>query len=139
MSIKMSEHDVCISLFNLFDKHEEQEPSSINQYMISKHSKSKLFEDISIVEHIVHQFLETVATTICHATSDQLDFLHYDVKAICLLMFKPYFTNTSWITSLAHQLHESSWYKRSSYELDNHETYASLLEYMKEFIADLSA
>lgn len=138
----MSENEIIHRLFDRFNKYEEEEPSNINQAILERKPKAKLFDDISHIVHFIHEALEKIAKEALDATDDQLEFTLYDTEAIASILLIPYLVNSWKITARQHQLFETSHYYQIDHQLKNYDPsnlYNSFVEYCKQLVTDLSA
>ena len=138
----MSENEIYERLCDIFNEYEEDEPSNINQHILSRKSKARLFDDLRHIIHFIHESLEKIATEALEATPDQLEFTLYDTEAIASIMLIPYLINSWKITSRQYQLLESSHYYQIDHQLKNWDPdnlYNSIVKYFKQLITDLSA
>ena len=138
----MSENEIYQRLTAHFNKQEDEEPSNINQYILERKPKARLFDDLSHVIHFVHESLNKIAMEALEATEDQLDFTLYDTEAIASILLVPYFINPWKIQSRQHQLLESSHYYQVDHQLKNWDLdslYNSIVKYFQQLVTDLSA
>ena len=140
MSIEQSIEQELISLF---ETHANDYPDSVNEYILERRGKEELFSNIKTVVSTLKAMLVTIVEKYHLASVSDRGFIDIDIKRLALLMFMPYFSPNNWLTNIIHDLEiQSSNYKFEhgiNDELPPDDLYNSFIEYLKDFVVNLSA
>lgn len=133
----------CVDeLKTLFKSHLTNEPDTINQYILETRPQELLFVNLLCCCKYVYSALISVAKRyrICDMTD--IEFIKYDTMRLCVLMFKPYFSASSWITNTSKKYAKlSSDYKFNHGIVDEEppdDIYNSTIVYLEDFVINLA-
>ena len=121
-----------------YDYHCKTYSDTVNTYMV-KRREQRMKEDLNAIIHVCYDALTAVINNVEQA--QRVAYVEHDICAICVNMFRPFFTADGWINEL-HQRHKSN---ADAIRLTNnifedpHGLYCSVIEYLEQFVADMSA
>ena len=127
--------------FNELSSHDDK--SLINKYMLGRKTEKQLFSDIKGCCYYCYRILEDVVKRYKIAEEPNLKFIDYDVKKICLELFRPYLIDNTELIRLKKKLeHKATVFKVEHGIIDEDppiDMYNSMVVYLEDFVMGLSA
>ena len=129
-------------LLNFFNQTLQQHSDILNPSILERKPILKLEADV----YGCVSYCFTVLNEICRryrvATSDCREFVVFDVKRLCLLLFKPYFTNDELLKQEVSKYTSLSTHYKTTHDVIDldppDDIYNSIIVYLKDFIIDLA-
>ena len=133
----------CVDeLYKMFEYHMTYEPDTLNEYIFERKPLIKLEVDLAGLCDYSYRALKEIVKRYKIAPKDECEFIKSDVKRLCVLLFKPYFSVNYWIKDACRKYaKESSDYKfeHGIIEADPPEDlYNSIIVYLKHLIINLA-
>lgn len=136
-------NDCVDEIMSLFVEHRHYEPDTLNEFMLKRKNGNELKSDIIGAVDFCYKALKDIVIRYKIAKQDECEFIKYDVKRVCIMLLKPYFTTSYWIKEEQRKLEKiSSDYKFEHGIIDNEPTedlYNAVVVYLENFIHGLSA
>ena len=135
--------EIVDELTSLFEKHKNDEPDTINEYMLDMRPEIKLFNDLQGCCEYCYMALKDVVKRYRVAPCSECDFIKDDVKRLCVLLFKPYFRVNWWLKEACSTYSKNSSdykYEHGIVDLDPpDDIYNSVIVYLKDFVINMAA
>lgn len=133
----------CVEeLINIYVEHRNNEPDTLNEFILEHKPESKLRVDLFGAVDFCYRSLYDIVQRYKIAPKDECEFIKYDVKQLCLLLFKPYFHVSYWLVEeIKKYRKQSSDYKFEHGIIDSEppeDLYNSIIVYLKDFVINLT-
>ena len=135
--------DDCVNELNtLFEYQINNDSCNLNENIVKIKPIIKLKVDLSGAVDYCYRVLKEVVKRYRIADKNNMDFIMFDTKRLCLLLFKPYFRNSYWIAKECHEYEKKSEDYKFEHGIINNDPpddiYNSIIVYLKDFIINLA-